>query len=109
MTAQATPILIGENILGHDTLDSDSINNCNATVEFRRTLSSGHMVHTTPILPAFFAYHSTSIIPMERNCNFLGIATEQLKGDIYSKIISALQSADSSDTHINPKITEQHS
>ena len=46
VTAQATLIL------GHDRLNSYSINNRNATVEFRRTLTSGHMVHTAPIIPA---------------------------------------------------------
>ena len=87
VTAQDTPILIGQNILCHDTLDSYLINNQNTAVKFRRTLTSGHTVHTTLILPALFAYHPTSIIPVERNCNFLGIVGEQLKDDTYSKII----------------------
>ena len=52
VTAQATPILIGQNILGHDTLDSYSIHNFNATVEFRRTLTSGHTVYTASIILA---------------------------------------------------------
>ena len=42
VTSQATPILIGQNILGHDTLDSYSINNRNATVEY----SKAHSTHS---------------------------------------------------------------
>ena len=103
VTAQATPILIGQNILGHDTLDTYSINNCNPTVEFRRMLTSGHTIHTTSILPAFFAYPYTSIIPIERNCNLQSIAVEQLKDDTDSKIIRALQPVDSSGIHIDPE------
>ena len=57
----------------------------------------------TPILPALFAYYSTSIILVERNYNCLGIAAEQLKNDAYSKIIRVLQSADSSGIHIDPE------
>ena len=52
VTAQATPILISQNILGHDRLDSYSINGCNATVELSCMLTSGQTVHMTPILPA---------------------------------------------------------
>ena len=106
VAAQATLVLIGQNILGHDTLDSYSKNDRNATIEFRRTLTSGHTIRMTQILPAFFAYNSTSIITIERNCNLLGISAEQLKDDTYSEIIRALQSADSSGTHIDP---EDHS
>ena len=102
--AQVTPNLMGQNIHSHDTLDSYSINNRNAPVEFRRTLTSGYTVHMIPILPTFFGYYSTSILLVERNCNLLGIAAEQLKDDAYSKIIRALQSADSSETHIDPDL-----
>ena len=52
VTAQASPILIGQNILGHDTLDFYLINNRKATAEFRRTLTSGYTVHTASITPA---------------------------------------------------------
>ena len=52
VTAQAILILISQNILSHDTLNPYLINNHNAAAEFRRTLTSGHMVHTTPIIPA---------------------------------------------------------
>ena len=51
LTAQAQPILIGQNIR-HDTLNSYSIKNYNATIEFRRMLTSGHTVHTASIIPA---------------------------------------------------------
>ena len=50
----------------------------------------------------FFAYNSTTIIPVEWNCNLLVFSVEQLKDDAYS-IIRALQSADSSGTHIDPE------
>ena len=52
MTTQDTPIPIGQNILAHNTLDSYIIDNQNATVEFRRTLTSGYSVHIAPIIPA---------------------------------------------------------
>ena len=39
VTTQDTQILIGKNILAHNTLDSYIIENQNATVEFRRTLT----------------------------------------------------------------------
>ena len=49
VTTQDTPILIRQNILTHNPLDSYIIDNQNATVEFRRTLTSGYPVHTAPI------------------------------------------------------------
>ena len=52
VSAQDTPILIGQNIHCHNTLDSYSINNRNTTVEFRRTLASEHTVHTALIITA---------------------------------------------------------
>ena len=42
VTAQVELILISQNTLGHDALNSYSINNHNATVVFRRTLTLGH-------------------------------------------------------------------
>ena len=54
---QDTPILIGQNILAHNTLVSYIIDNQNTTVEFRRTLTSGYMVHTAPIIPASASPH----------------------------------------------------
>ena len=48
VTTQDTLILIGLNILAHNTLGSYIIDNQNATVEFRRTLTSGYTVHTAP-------------------------------------------------------------
>ena len=54
------------------------------------------------ITDPFFAYHSTFNIPIERNCNLLGIAAEQREDEAYSKILTALQSVDSSGTHIDP-------
>ena len=47
-----TPILIGQNILVNNTLDSFIIDNQNATVEFRLTHTSGYTAHTAPIIPA---------------------------------------------------------
>ena len=58
MTTQDTPILIGQNILAHNILDSYIIDNQNGTVEFRRTLTSGYTVHTTPIIPSSTLPHS---------------------------------------------------
>ena len=49
---QDTPILIGQNILTHNTLGSYIIVHHNSAVEFRRTLSSGYTVHISPIIPA---------------------------------------------------------
>ena len=57
VTTQDTPILIGQNILAHNTLDSYIIDNQNATVKFRRTLTSGYTVHTAPIIPASTSPH----------------------------------------------------
>ena len=50
VTTQDTPILIRQNILAHNTLGSYIIDNQNATVEFRHTLTSGYTVHTAPII-----------------------------------------------------------
>ena len=52
VTTQDTP-----NILAHNTLDSYIIDNQKATVEFRRTLTSGYTVHTAPIIPALKSPH----------------------------------------------------
>ena len=57
VTTQDTPILIGQNILVHNTLSSYVNDNQNATVEFRRTLTSGYTVHTAPINPALTSPH----------------------------------------------------
>ena len=57
VTTQDTPILIGQNILAHNTLDSHIIDNQNATVEFRHTLTSGYTVYTAPIIPASTSPH----------------------------------------------------
>ena len=58
VTTQDTSILIGPNILAHNTLDSNIIDNQNATVEFRRTLESGYTVHTAAqIIPASTSPH----------------------------------------------------
>ena len=57
VTTQDTSILIGENILAHNTLDSYIIDNENVTVEFRRTLTSGYTVQTAPIIPASTSPH----------------------------------------------------
>ena len=45
-----TQTLIGQNILTHNTLGSDVIDSQNATVEFRRILTSSYTVHTVPII-----------------------------------------------------------
>ena len=60
MTTQDTSILIGQNILAHNTLDSYIIDNQNATVEFRRTLTLGYTVHIAPIIPASTSPHGTA-------------------------------------------------
>ena len=52
VTTQDTPILIRQNILAHNTLDSYIIDNQNAKVESRHTLTSGYTVHTVLIIPA---------------------------------------------------------
>ena len=57
VTTQDTSILIGQNILAHNTLDSYIIDNQNATVEFRRTLALGYTVHTAPIIPTSTSPH----------------------------------------------------
>ena len=57
VTTQDTLILIGQNILTHNTLDSYIIDNQNTTVEFRRTLTSSYTVHTAPIIPASTSQH----------------------------------------------------
>ena len=49
VTSAITPNLIGQNILSHRTLTSYSINNENASIEFKRSLTSGHTTHTTPL------------------------------------------------------------
>ena len=57
VTTQDTPILIGQNILALNILGSDVIDNQNATIAFRRTLTSGYMVYTAPIIPASTSSH----------------------------------------------------
>ena len=57
VTTLDTPILIGQNILAHNTLGSYIIDNENATVDFRHTLTSGYTVHTAPIIPASTSPH----------------------------------------------------
>ena len=80
---------------------------CLGMVDRLRLIPETHTPQNThyhkPIIDAFFVYHSTSIIPIERNCNHLSIAAEQLKDDAYSKIIRACPSSYSSGTHIEPK------
>ena len=49
VTTQDIPILIGQKILAHYTLGSYVIDNQNATVEFRRTLTPGYTVHTVAV------------------------------------------------------------
>ena len=49
ITTSDIPILIGQNILGHHTLLSYTIDNQKATVEFARTLPSGKLKHTVPL------------------------------------------------------------
>jgi len=46
------------------------------------------------IADAFFAYHSTSTIPTEKNCDLLNIAAEQLTDNLLSEIIRAIQAND---------------
>lgn len=50
ITAQSTPILIGQNILCHDTLISYTVDNEKAKVEFKRTLAQGGSTHTANIV-----------------------------------------------------------
>ena len=57
VTNQDTLILIGQNILAHSTLGSCVIDNQNATVEFRCTLTSGYTVHIAPTFPASTSPH----------------------------------------------------
>ena len=57
VTTQDTPILIGQNILAHNTLGSYIIDNQNATVKFRCTLMSGYTVRTALIIPASTSPH----------------------------------------------------
>ena len=49
ITTSDIPILIGQNILGHHTLLSYTIDNQEATVELTRTLPSGKLKHTVPL------------------------------------------------------------
>ena len=49
ITTSDIPILIGQNILGHHTLLSYTIDNQKATVELARTLPSGKLKHTVPL------------------------------------------------------------
>lgn len=59
VTTQNTPILIGQNIQRHNTLNSYVIDNQNSTVEFRRILPSGHLTHSAPItLPSSLTHIS---------------------------------------------------
>ena len=51
ITSATTPILIGQNILCHNTVNSYSVNNHESTVEFRRTLTSGCQTQTAPLVP----------------------------------------------------------
>ena len=62
VTTQDTPRIrmIRQNILAHNTLDSDIIDNQNTTVEFRHTFTSGYTVHTAPIIPASTSPHGPS-------------------------------------------------
>ena len=50
ITTSDIPILIGQNILGHHTLLSYTIDNQKATVELARTFPSGKLKHTIPLL-----------------------------------------------------------
>lgn len=47
ITSTITPVLIGQNILGHSTLDAYVNNNQDTTIEFRRTFTSGPTTQTT--------------------------------------------------------------
>ena len=53
ITTSDIPILIGQNILGHHTLLSYTIDNQKATVELVRTLPSGKLKHTVPLSTTF--------------------------------------------------------
>ena len=57
VTTQDTPILIGQNILAHNTLGTYIIDNQNTTVEFRCTFTSGYTVHTAPMILASTSRH----------------------------------------------------
>ena len=51
ITSATTPILIGQNILSHNTVNSYTVNNHQSTVGFRRTLTSGCQRQTAPLVP----------------------------------------------------------
>ena len=51
ITSATTPILIGQNILSHNTVNSYTVNNHESTVEFRHTLTSGCQTQTAPLVP----------------------------------------------------------
>ena len=53
ITTSDIRILIGQNILGHHTLLSYTIDNQKATVELARTLPSGKLKHTVPLSTTF--------------------------------------------------------
>ena len=56
------------------------------------------------MVDAFFAYHSTSTIPTEKNCDHINIAIEQLTDNLLSKIIQTLQTKDpSQECHMDPE------
>ena len=56
------------------------------------------------MVEVFFAYHSTSTIPTEMNCDHINIAAEQLTDNLISKIIQALQTKDpSQEYHMDPE------
>ena len=58
---------------------------------------------------AFFAYHSTSTIPTEKNCDHINITAEELTDNLLSKIIQALQTKDpSQECHMDPKDHRTH-
>ena len=51
ITSATTPILIGQNILSHNTVNSYTVNNHESTIEFRCTLTSGCQTQTAPLVP----------------------------------------------------------
>ena len=51
ITSATTPILIGQNILSHNTVNSYTVNNHESTVEFRCTLTSGCQTQTALLVP----------------------------------------------------------
>ena len=51
ITSATTPILIGQNILSHNTVNSYTVNNHESTVEFRRTLTSGCQTQKALLVP----------------------------------------------------------